>query len=133
MNAPAPGGGNHGEDAGPVVIRERCAREPRMPLRYSEGLQVFGLVGHIAGIQHIECHVDAIRRSKLQGRGDVQSIAVRVMQYRIEVVRIVAGPYFHAIDDGCPGISNVPVLVQGVRPEDPIVPLRRDHETHRIA
>ena len=107
------GGGKHGEDAGPVVVRDRCVGDPRKPLRYPHGPQVFGFVGHVAGIQHVECHVDAIRRSELQRRGDVEAITIREVHDPVEMVQGVAG-HFHAVDDDGPGVTNVPILVQGV-------------------
>ena len=54
------------------------------------------------------------------------------MQLAEQLGRVVPGADRRAVDDDCPGVAQEPVLVEGVGPEIPVVPLGRHHETQCV-
>ena len=82
-----------------------------VPLGQAEGLPVVRLVGDIAGVEHVEGHVDAVGGPQLQGRGDIEAIPIREMQFPVNLFRVVAGSHVHAVDPYRQGIVDVAVVV----------------------
>ena len=84
-----------------------------MPLRYTEGPQVFSLM---AELPVYSTSNDTSTRSDgchCRKRRNIQAITVRDMQYTKELGPIISS-HCHAIGGDCSGISKKPVLLQGV-------------------